>query len=200
MRVSLPFKGVFHFEADTQYEIASTFIRIQEFFESPYPEIKGKLFTLDEYMDIYAKQNPCGNENEFTYFTDWSGFNIPGHVAIEFFEKFRYDLRGKEMFLLDNIISQLTHMDKKFYIIGTYDKEDLRHEQAHALFYLNDEYRSIVIEYLYSLPDDIYNDWVDEILNMGYDNHVVDDEIHAYMIDEKNKTLNELFDKYKDMQ
>ena len=39
---------------DTQYDLCSTLVRIQEFYESDSDKFRGKLFTLDEYMDYYA--------------------------------------------------------------------------------------------------------------------------------------------------
>ena len=73
-------KNIFQVEAESQYDLAMTFIRIQEFYESPFREIRGHDFILEKYMDRYAKE--YGN---FTYTTDWNGFNVPGDIVRKFF-------------------------------------------------------------------------------------------------------------------
>jgi hypothetical protein len=55
---------------ETQYEITSSFLRIQEHYESPH--FSGRVFTLEEFMDWYAAEYGA-----FTYLEDWSGFNVP---------------------------------------------------------------------------------------------------------------------------
>ena len=56
------------------------FLRAQEFYESPFPEFKGKNFNLIDYMEKYAK---AYGDNVFTYPGDWCGFNIPSNVLKE---------------------------------------------------------------------------------------------------------------------
>ena len=75
------YPNLFLFTFPNQYELASTFIRLQEFYESPYKEIKGQYFTLEKYMDRYAKDQ---EDNKFTYFEDWNGFNVPGNIVLKF--------------------------------------------------------------------------------------------------------------------
>lgn len=67
---------IFHVNFSSQEELASTFLRFQEHFESP--SFKGKIFSLDDYKRWYIKHSPNGQKTgEFTYYSDWSGFNIP---------------------------------------------------------------------------------------------------------------------------
>ena len=120
---------ILHLHYEKQYELCSTFMRLQEFYESDIPEIKGNFFSLEEYMDAYA--NRMGN---FSYTSDWSGFNVPSNVYYSWLEKFKNDLLRKEEALVD-IISKETNKTK-FYIIGSYgDNKNaiVRHEIAHAL-------------------------------------------------------------------
>ena len=44
--------GLFLVRFNTQYELASTFLRIQEHWESS--RFSGRVFSLEEYMDWYA--------------------------------------------------------------------------------------------------------------------------------------------------
>ena len=57
--------NIYHVKFENQYQITSTFMRLQEFYESSHKNIKHHFFTVEEYMDIYAKEN--GN---FSYYID----------------------------------------------------------------------------------------------------------------------------------
>jgi len=48
--------AIINVEYNTRYELCSCFMRIQEFYESDIPVIRGNYFTLDQYMDEYAKR------------------------------------------------------------------------------------------------------------------------------------------------
>ena len=61
--------GIFLVRFDTQYALASTFLRIQEHYESN--RFRNRVFSLEQYMDWYAAEFGA-----FTYFEDWSGFNV----------------------------------------------------------------------------------------------------------------------------
>ena len=54
MRIKTSKDNIIFLEADTQYELASTFMRLQEHYESP--KFRGKKVDLEEYMDWYAKE------------------------------------------------------------------------------------------------------------------------------------------------
>lgn len=69
---------------ENQKELASTFVRFQEHYESP--EFAGKTFSLEEFKEWYIKNSEKGRETgEFTYYEDWSGFNIPSYVMRPFY-------------------------------------------------------------------------------------------------------------------
>ena len=83
-------------------------------------------------MDWYAAQFGA-----FTYFQDWSGFNVPS-TALEPFYGGRFDpLLRKEQQLL----RLFRGVRPPFYVIGLYDDDDLTHELAHALFFMRSDYR-----------------------------------------------------------
>lgn len=139
MRVSrtIGTRGVVHVRASNQHRLCKMFVRPQEFYESPYPEIRGHYFTLDQFKTRYA----ADHGGVFTYFDDWHGFNIPGHVMIEFFSAFRRDLTPSEQAL-----DFFTRDMNPFYLIGSHDgdadEDALDHELVHATYYLNDWYRA----------------------------------------------------------
>src|SRR5206468_3707182 len=113
-------------------------------YESPYKEIRGKHFTLEQFMDRYARAR--GN---FTYTTDWSGFNVPGHIVDNFFVEFLGDLLEKEQTLFECLKphgcdNQFVCGAVRYYVIALYDDDCLDHELAHAFYYLNDDYRKTV--------------------------------------------------------
>lgn len=178
--------GIFHIVAPTQYILTMSFMRLQEFYESPYPEIRGRLFSIEQYMDLYAERT--GN---FTYLTDWSGFNIPGNVVTEFYNMYAHltsdlALNHKERLLM-KLLWPMTRSKKKFYVIGTYQKgkrrmseaSTVRHEIAHGYFYLNETYRNemsaLVSQFKFKQK------FGKDILKLGYNKSVLVDEIQAYL-------------------
>ena len=183
--------NVYHFSFDTQYYLTSSMMRVQEYYESPFKGIRGEFFKTEQYMDMYANHK---NDREFSYFTDWSGFNIPGNVLLAFYEKFKYDLLLKEKNLFD-LILLFRHEEKifknknQFYVIATFKgKEEMsaiRHELSHAYWYLHKKLyadasrellkdkRSIEPKALYTIKK--------SLLDMGYCEEVLDDEAQAYL-------------------
>src|SRR6185503_8648159 len=106
--------GVFLVRFDTQYGLASTFLRIQEHYESS--RFRNRVFSLEQFMDWYADQFGA-----FTYYEDWSGFNVPS-TALEPFYAGEFDpLLRKEQELL-----RLFEKERRpFYVIGLSDDDDL---------------------------------------------------------------------------
>lgn len=195
MKVEYPYPNVVHLIFENQYEETSSFVRIQEFYESPYKEIRGKYFTLDTFMDVYSRNRP---KKEFTYFTDWSGFNIPGHVILQFMEKFEGKYRPKEEQIIKKLPKKNLIRGEKFYLIGTHEgqKEDIIHELAHALFYLNREYRNEVLKIVGFLREKEFNSWEKWLTKKGYCKEVWSDEIQAYKVEAKDKRLRKIFDRH----
>lgn len=201
---------IFHLNFDTRKELASTFLRFQEHFESP--SFRGKIFSLDDFKYWYVKNSPKGKETgEFTYYSDWSGFNIPSEILIPFQDGLFNPLSDQEKSFLDLFEDK----ERPFYIIGTFqgEKTTLKHEIAHALFYTNKEYRDEVLNVLHDIPDEfkqVFSKALEE--SGGYHYSVILDEMHAYMINglEKlkkkglntfpflrfQKRLQEIFNKY----
>ncbi len=180
--VSEIFPKCIHLHFKTQYEVASTMMRLQEFYESPYENIRGKHFNIEEYMDTYASAM-----SNFTYTCDWTGFNIPGNIVDEFFEKFS-DLLDKEIYLkemIDKAKKKAKIKDEHFYLIASYaDKVDgkdvLKHELGHALYYLNTDYRAEMDNTVVSIPEKELELLFKGMLAQGYTKEVVLDEIQAY--------------------
>lgn len=174
------YPNIFHINFSTQKELASTFLRFQEHFESP--SFKGKIFSLDDFKYWYVNNSPKGKETgEFTYYQDWSGFNIPSETLIPFSDGLFDPLSSEEKELL----KLFDGVPRPFYIIGTYGKEQssLKHEIAHGFFYTNKEYRNKVLDIIHDIPEEFKNKIAKHLeSSAGYHNSVIIDEMHAYLI------------------
>jgi len=185
---------IYHLKFDSQYELSSTMVRVQEYYESEFPEIKGNIFTLDQFMDAYASKN-----GEFSYFTDWSGFNISSNSFNGFCDVFKYQLRHKEVQLLNRVKSYVSENKEKWYMIATYgedseEKITINHEIAHALYYLNHDYSIEMINNLGRMNQKSYEILKQCLIEDGYNSDVLTDECQAYLA---TSTLTELKNDYK---
>ncbi|HIH25071.1 TPA: ABC transporter ATP-binding protein [Candidatus Woesearchaeota archaeon] len=165
--------SVWHLNFKSQYLLAATFVRFQEYYESP--RFRGDVFSLEDFMDWYADTN-----GKFSYFEDWSGFNIPSY-AFEPFKNGAFDpLSRKERSLLQFFDAT----PQPFYVIGSFGEGDARiieHETAHGLFYTSPGYKKRVMGVLKTIdPAPIHKMLGD---GLGYHPAVFDDETHAYLLD-----------------
>ena len=95
MKVKEIIKNIFHISFSTQHELASTFLRFQEYYESP--KFRGKIFSFYEYKKWYTANSPKGKKTgKFTYYKDWGGFNIPSYVLKPFYQGKFNPLSNKE--------------------------------------------------------------------------------------------------------
>ena len=196
--------------------MGSTFVRFQEFYESP--EFKGKYFSLNQFQEWYMKST---NKDNFTYYDDWYGFNIPSEVLIPFYEGHFDPLTENEQ----NLLNYFKGKTGKFYIIGCMNDEkiedNLKHEIAHALYYANSDYKKESDAVLASIEPDIIKLFKDQFdKSAGYHPDVFKDEVQAYLtaivdsimvervlqftnskqkklIYQYSDELNKIFDKYK---
>ncbi len=197
MKVNQVLSKIYHLKFDTQYEICSTLFRFQEFYQSPYKEIKGKYFSAAKFKEVYKKYN----KGKYTYNKKWVGFNFPSEILKPFYEGKFPELSDKER----EILNYFSNIKGKFYIIGTYTNSSLSHEIAHALFYINESYKKEVLKELNNI-DITY--WKDEIREFGYAEDVLIDEIHAYMMEPdsylkawfKDKEFDKKLKEYKEVR
>jgi hypothetical protein len=158
--------------ARTPYEIASTFLRFQEYYESP--KFRGRYFSLEEFMDWYAAEN-----SGFSYFDDWEGFNIPSWVFRPFREG-RFDpLLKKERKLL----SLIADVADPFYLIGAcrpFALPNLKHEFVHGCFYTDRRYRAQVLAVLRKAKARTFHEALRRL--GGYHPSRWPDEINAYSL------------------
>jgi hypothetical protein len=172
---------------ENKYDRAMLFCRYQEFYESPFNNIRGKYFTLNEFMKTYTKEN--GHES-FTYPSDWSGYNIPSNVLDKAHDKFyketEYDeIMNDIIFYCANDAQQCNDGTRaNWYLIGYGgDESILKHEIAHGLYYTKRSYRLEMDLLVSELPKKVFKKIKKELIKMGYvdDNKIIYDEIQAYM-------------------
>lgn len=190
-----PLSRVFHIVIPDKWDRAMTFVRMQEWYESP--EFHHKRFTLEEYMRWYAKTYGKG---AFTYPKDWSGFNVPsdavhaivnapdgwtqaetvlfnelGSLGILHSSTGHEPVRGKRdvPFFVDR--------SRPFYLIATdgKDKEDIAHEIAHGRFFVDAMYRQDVLRTMKHYDT---RPLERVLLKKGYSKWTLKDEVHAYAL------------------
>jgi hypothetical protein len=160
--------GIFLVRFESQYALASTFLRIQEHYESS--RFRDRVFTLEQFMDWYAAEYGA-----FSYYQDWSGFNVPSTAFTPFYQG-RFDpLLRKEQRLL-----RLFERERApFYVIGISAEMDLKHELAHALYFTRPAYRDEVRRAIRDYDTSRLRKW---LASIGYHRSVVADEVHAYLV------------------
>jgi len=179
------------------YELAMSFVRFQENYESP--EFRNKYFTLEEFMDYWAREQGKGS---FDYPVRWSGFNIPGKILKDWVNHYGITEREKEEELLDKILTRYDFEElSDIYIVGVSKdspnrKRIVDHEVAHAMYTLYPKYKkscSKLLTKLRSTPvgDLIYKGMEEELLKMGYCEEVIEDEMQAYWSVPENYALHD---------
>lgn len=168
------------------YHRAMLFCRVQEYYESPNPQFRGKNFSIWDYIEWYSREH----NNTFTYTSDWSGFNIPLKTAYNCYEKLReYETPYDEV--MNSIVGtiELKMFHKKStrnwnaYIIGagTTEGDTFQHEICHGLYATNKQYKQLVDEITETIEWHDYLQFEKNLLDMGYTAGVVPDEIQAYL-------------------
>ena len=205
---------------DNSYDLAMTFCRIQEFYESPYKEIRGKIFTITEFQRIYTMRR---GSDSFTYPADWAGFNVPSNIIFDlYYEHNILDLNEYDAIfnkILDKINTVASSDENKYYLIGSQkgNQTTIDHEVAHAFYYLYPAYKKEANKIIKQLPKRLEKKITDWLLEIGYNKEVFKDEIQAYLsadnlshdinsTDKENKKikkisndLKKLVEKYKKM-
>jgi hypothetical protein len=177
------YPGVYSVQVADDYDRAMLFCKVQEFYESPNKEFKGKDFSMWDYMKWYSQ-----GKGSFTYPRDWNGFNIP----LQKLYKLYGSLDETELETpYDKVMSEIlwevfsyNGCSDKGYVIGVKDRisDTFNHELCHALFATNKKYKKIALENVACIKKKHYNIYKKNLLAMGYMDKVIDDEIQAYMM------------------
>jgi hypothetical protein len=175
---SQPYNSVW-ISADSQEELGRTFIRFQEFYESPNPDFRGKIFTLGAVRQWYSVKYGAD-----TYHHDWTGFNFPSRVLLPFKQGLFDPLTSEEIELLN----LFKYRHDNFYIMGAQNNATLRHELSHALYDSNEKYRNEIDSYIKKNKRGLAKTR-QYILDKGYAEEVINDELQAYITDNDDQTI-----------
>lgn len=182
---------IYHLRVTTQFDLCSMFMRYQEFYESSNERFVNQKFTLAELQSWYTRN--VGN-GEFSYYTDWCGFNMPLKII-----KNCRDLEISDHNMYDSIMSGIHDMieciDPDSYIIGSTPELDaLDHEITHAMFYVNESYRVQVIRTIAHITNSLWLKLTTILENEAYAPHVYVDELNAYLTE---PSVHEFFEEFK---
>jgi hypothetical protein len=150
--------------------LCSALCRIEEHYESP--EFKGKIFTLGQYREWYSSQFGA-----WSYYKDWSGFNIPSESFEPFFKGSFDPLSEAEA----EVIELFKYKTGKFCVIGTFeggDSDVYEHEICHALYATNEDYK---VEALTAVNKYELKELKSFLADLGYNKSTIPDECHAYI-------------------
>lgn len=164
---------------DDAHEMCMTFLRYQEFYESP--RYVGRSFTLAEFISWYVKEQ--SKDGTFSYPQDWGGFNIPVRIIGEVNDIGIDDNNHYDDFMwsISRIIS--TQCDDA-YLIGLEKGSSLDvHELTHAMFHIDQSYQvnALVIMAVYK---DLTNSLRKILFDNGYADVTSLDEVNAYLVTE----------------
>ena len=171
---------------ENDFDRAMSFMRISEFYESK--KYKGKHINIWDFIREYA------DGGNFTYPTDWEGFNLPISVAKE----------CMEFVIKDNTLSNYTPYDalmydilyelpEEGYLIGTKSMKGslFQHELCHALYFTNKEYKKDADELTKKFDKRVYKKLRESLLSLSYHKSVTDDEIQAYFTTESSPIISD---------
>ncbi len=171
----------------TCQELGAAVIRPQEYYESPIPEIRGKIFTLGYLKSLYSMNSRRAHRHSggFTYYggnnftAEWDGFNFPS-VALKPFIQGLFDpLTPAEQDLVDLFGCRTDD----FYLIAVHEEDGvnyaLEHEICHGLYSTIPAYKKDVDAILNSCKD--LSKYKLIMKSIGYDDVVCMDEVHAYL-------------------
>jgi len=177
------YPGIYLCTIKDRYDLAMTFCRVQEFYESPYKEIRGKHFRLLDLMKTYVKKR---KEESFLYPEHWCGFNIPGNIIknLYYSDKHRLmDINEYDLTIMDinDTISEKTN--ELYYLIacGGAEKSTIYHEVCHGLYCLDKTYRDGVNHIINKIKPTAYKKISKVLLDLGYCKQTLKDEIQAYL-------------------
>lgn len=175
---------VFHLKFDSSRELSLAFVRYTEFYESKYDHIRENKFTLVQQMGAYCREYLKDNNADWTYGSDWGGFNVPVSVIKQVHDLGILDFNHYDHIMIgvhDMIMCET--LNKSAYLIGTSSINDslLHHEMTHAMFYLDDVYRNACTKLINLVSDELLAALVDAMNKQNYPTKVAIDEIQAYI-------------------
>lgn len=180
---------VYHLQFENSRELSMLFWRYQEFYESQFDHIRERSFTLIDHIEAYVriyKEDPVG---EWTYPSDWGGYNIPLEVVKQLIDNGIPDPNFYDD-MMCGLCGYMTadSQGKPSYLIGTTMPEDdsqqdlfLRHEKTHAMFYVNEGYRNTTTKLIDSVSQGLKDELFECLKKQNYPEKTMIDEIQTYV-------------------
>lgn len=173
---------VFAIIVPDDYHRPMLFCRVQEYYESPNLQFRGKSFDMWDYIEWYSRNH----KDAFTYAFDWGGFNIPLEIAYTCYDTLTQPYTPYDD-IMEEIVQKIYEMNgysTDGYIIGAGDLEGetFVHEVCHGLYTTNPLYKELADEITQMIPTKLYNQFVNNLVKYGYCLDVMDDEIQAYLM------------------
>jgi hypothetical protein len=181
---------VFLFTAETRKELTLSFFRVQEYYESPLKGLNRQKFNTFDFLN-----ESMDDDGKIDYFSYWCGFNIPGNIFNDWRNNQDVEhVTPLELKMFEQLGESGVNYDEPFYIIGSLEgvSDIIKHEIAHALYFTNVEYNKEMFELTVELKNYHNSEYVNlqqKLLEMGYCEEVLDDEIQAYLSSEKKRYL-----------
>lgn len=179
MTLLKPHARILHFEFPNIKEMVLTFFRVEEHYESVYPNIREQRFTVKDFLDTFME-----DDGEVVYFSSVYGFNVPSDSLKRFYQRHADILTPREQILLDQIKSAIDYDRDDFYVIASTQGDDraLDHELSHAFYYLDTEYHQNANELIDTvLRPDLIQEFRVSLEDMSYSPDVLYDEITAFL-------------------
>ena len=187
---------IFFITFPNRKELTFTMCRVEEYYEAASDNLRGKVFTWPEFIDEFTT-----TDGHFDYFHSWSGFNVPGATFNSWATKFK-DMSSRELELIRLVFASMQdYTDSRYYVIATVEGDDSveEHEIAHALYYVNDEYRSKMEKLNASLDVDVRLLLTNEFAILGYSHSVFEDELQAFLSTSDFEYMNKRFGMTEEM-
>jgi hypothetical protein len=184
--------GVLHLEFNSRLGLNLTMCRMQEYFESPYDEVRCRNISLIEFIQYYAKE-----DGTMDYWSYWEGINIPKKYVDEFFmaHKFAASLNVLEL----SVEKRWEDTDYQYLIATEVNSPPsvLDHELAHARYALDPVYKEAARKFILGMGTTVLNKLFESLTaNERYmtDGEHLIDEVQAYLISSDVKELAETFE------
>jgi len=169
-------------KAPDSHTRALMFMRPQEFYESSFEEIIGKQFKVTDFVNIYKQHY---GKQQFTYGSDWSGFNIPSNILEECMFNIPEDEINNWDKLMLSTINTIKEIEGEhnYYLLGVDELSNslLEHEFAHAMWFTLPEYKEEMSKMNDECDPIVKDSMCKCITEYGYADHVLPDELQAYM-------------------
>jgi hypothetical protein len=164
------------FKCKNRKELTLTFCRVQEFYEAQNAKLRGKPFDFFKFVEQMLTDG-----GRIAYFHSWRGFNFPSSVYQEWRRLNPQATPYEAKFIA--CVEKALPAGQPFYVIAMLENDagTLDHEIAHAMFFLNREYRAAASSLVRRLPKALREQMGRALRDLGYARGVVVDEINAFL-------------------